>query len=90
MDQTLEPTMKRYGELQTGANKNPLRDWFARDPQPMTKLEFAELLGVSPSYVSQLTRDDPPWPGRARCRRIGVITAGAVTPNDLAGYPPGD
>ncbi|RWP05082.1 hypothetical protein [Mesorhizobium sp.] len=56
----------------------------------MTKTAFAELVGVSPSYVSQLTRDSPPWPGRELAVRIGVITNGYVTPNDLAGYPPRD
>jgi DNA-binding transcriptional regulator YdaS (Cro superfamily) len=65
-----------------------LRKWFSQRPSPMTKLAFAKAIGVSPSYVSQLTSDDPPWPGRDLARRIGVVTKGQVTPNDLAGYSP--
>ena len=56
----------------------------------MTKARFAALLGVTTSYVSQLTSDAPPWPGRDLAQRIGIVTEGAVTPNDLAGYPPPD
>lgn len=56
----------------------------------MTKYRFAELIGVTPAYVSWLVADDAPWPGRTIAQRIGIVTEGAVTPNDLAGYPPGD
>jgi hypothetical protein len=65
---------------------NPLRKWFARKPQPMTVTEFAQKIGVTPSYISQLCSDDPPWPQRHVQIRIAVATAGAVTPNLLAGY----
>ena len=72
--------------------KNKLRIWFQQKPQPMTKQAFAEAVGCTPSYVSQLCRDSPPWPGRALARRIGEVTGGAVRPDDLAGYDgaPGD
>lgn len=69
---------------------NVLRAWFAQKPPPMTKMRFAALLGVTPSYVSQLTSDAPPWPGRELVRRIGIVTEGQVDPNRLAGYPPDD
>jgi hypothetical protein len=71
----------------TGNRPNPLRDWLQQRPKPMTKIRFAELLGITPTYVSQLISDNPPWPKRELACRIGVITQGAVTPNDLAGYP---
>lgn len=51
----------------------------------MTKRDFALKVGVTPSYVSQLTRDNPPWPGRDVAQKIAAITGGFVTPNDLAG-----
>lgn len=65
---------------------NKLRDWLEADPPPMTKTAFAELIGVTPSYVSLLIKDNPPWPGREVSRRIGIVTKGVVTPNILAGY----
>jgi len=68
---------------------NVLRDWLEGQPRPMTKLRFAELVGVTPSYVSMLLADGAPWPGREIARRIGEASGGAVTPNDLAGYSPG-
>lgn len=67
---------------------NKLASWLDRRPKPMTKDAFAKAIGVSPSYVSQLTKDDPPWPGREVARAIAIVTKGAVTPNDLAGYRP--
>ncbi|MER8619204.1 helix-turn-helix domain-containing protein [Mesorhizobium sp. M1409] len=54
----------------------------------MTKRAFAEAVGITSSYVSQLTRDTPPWPGRELAMRIAEVTEGYVTPNDLAGYQP--
>jgi hypothetical protein len=69
---------------------NVLRAWFDQKPPPMKKVRFAQLLGVTTAYVSQLVGDTPPWPGRDLAQRIGIITEGAVTPNDLAGYPPSD
>jgi hypothetical protein len=65
---------------------NPLRKWFARKPQPMTLKEFAEKIGMTPSYISQLCSDDPPWPKRHVQIRIAITTGGAVTPNLMAGY----
>lgn len=69
---------------------NRLRDWLEQEPAPMSKRRFAELIGVTPSYVSMLVADNAPWPGRDIARLIGIVTEGEVTPNDLAGYPPGD
>lgn len=65
---------------------NKLAQWLNADPKPMAKTDFAERIGVSPGYVSQLCSDSPPWPGRTIAKRIGEVTDGAVTPNDLAGY----
>jgi DNA-binding transcriptional regulator YdaS (Cro superfamily) len=65
-----------------------LAKWFQLNPQPMSKRAFARALGVSPSYVSQLTKDAPPWPGRELALKIGIVTNGFIEPNDLAGYPP--
>jgi transcriptional regulator with XRE-family HTH domain len=74
--------------------QNKLRMWFQLDPQPMSKAAFAEAIGVTASYVSQLCRDTPPWPGRAVARRIAEVTNGYVRPDDWAGYEgacsPGD
>lgn len=84
-----QKSAQRRASRQQGGT-NVLRAWFERRPQPMRKVRFAELLGVTTAYVSQLTSDKPPWPGRDLAQRIGIITEGAVTPNDLAGYPPSD
>ncbi len=65
---------------------NKLRAWFAQNPQPMTKEQFAIAIGVTRSYVSQLAGDNPPWPKRELALRIALVTRGFVTPNDLAGY----
>lgn len=65
---------------------NKLANWLNADPKPMTKSAFAAAIEVTPGYVSQLCGDNPPWPGRELARRIAEVTAGAVTPNDLAGY----
>jgi DNA-binding transcriptional regulator YdaS (Cro superfamily) len=66
---------------------NKLAQWLNADPKPMTKTAFADLLGVSPGYVSQLCSNNPPWPGREIVRKITTITAGAVTPADLVNFP---
>lgn len=66
---------------------NKLAAWLEADPKPMTKSAFASEIGVTPGYVSQLCGESPPWPGREVAKRIAEVTAGAVTPNDLAGYP---
>lgn len=65
---------------------NKLAQWLSSDPKPMTKVAFADEIGVTPGYVSQLCSDAPPWPGRDIARKIAEVTNGAVTPNDLAGY----
>lgn len=65
---------------------NKLAEWLNADPKPMTKSAFAEMIGVTPGYVTQLCSDAPPWPGREIARKIADVSAGAVTPNDLAGY----
>lgn len=69
-----------------GQRPNALRDWLEQKPKPMSKTKFAALLGVTPSFVSQLTTDEPPWPSRELALRIALVTQGAVTPNDLVGY----
>lgn len=69
--------------------RNALEEYFATHPA-MSKRRFSRIIGVTPSYVSQLTSPDPPWPGREIARRIGEATGGVVTPNDLAGYTPED
>lgn len=65
---------------------NKLAQWLNADPKPISKVAFAEAIGVTPGYISQLCGEDPPWPGRDIAKRIGEVTNGAVTPNDLAGY----
>jgi 3,4-dihydroxy 2-butanone 4-phosphate synthase/GTP cyclohydrolase II len=65
---------------------NKLAQWLNAEPKPMAKSDFAEKIGVTPGYVSQLCSDSPPWPGREIAKRIGEVTEGRVTPNDLAGY----
>jgi transcriptional regulator with XRE-family HTH domain len=82
MDETLLQKRQRRDRRKY----NRLRSWLMKKPRPMSVAEFAELVGVTPSYVSQLTSDDPPWPSRDVARRIALVTKGAVTPNDLAGY----
>lgn len=84
--QKAQRTKGRRSRLQP----NKLRDWLERKPKPMTKARFAELIGCSGAYVSILLADDPPWPSRPIALRIGIVTEGAVTPDDLANYPPRD
>lgn len=67
-----------------------LKEWFETHPRPMSRYRFARKAGVTPSYVSRLCKANPPWPGRDLARRIGQITGGWVTPNDLAGYANGE
>jgi transcriptional regulator with XRE-family HTH domain len=85
MDETLFQKRQRRDRRKY----NRLRSWLMKKPRPMTVAEFAELVGVTPSYVSQLTSDDPPWPSREVARKIALVTNGVVTPNDLAGYKAG-
>ena len=65
---------------------NKLAVWLNAYPKPMTKVEFAKKLGVTPSYVSQLCQLDYPWVARDKALLIADITNGEVTPNDLSGY----
>jgi hypothetical protein len=67
-----------------------LRAWFEQDPRPMSRYRFAKEVGVTASYVTRLCKDDPPWPSRELAKRIGEVTRGYVTPNDLAGYGNGE
>lgn len=77
---------RRRRGVRSRVDRNPLRDWLEQPEPPMTKRDFARLLGVTPPYVSMLLADNPPWPSRDLSRLIGVVSDGAVTPNDLAGY----
>lgn len=94
MDTSPSPAPKTYVrkpmDRRSRDRPNMLRDWLERRPRPMSKQRFAELIGVTAAYVSMLVADDAPWPGRDIALRIGVVTEGEVTPNDLAGYPPAD
>jgi transcriptional regulator with XRE-family HTH domain len=74
-------------QLMSRRRPRTLANWFKKNPQPMSKRAFARALGVSPSYVSQLTKDAPPWPGRELAVKIAEVTGGYVQPNDLAGWP---
>lgn len=85
-----EPPKRTRPSRKSRDRPNALRDWLWQRPRPMSTSRLAELIGVTPSYVSQLTSDEPPWPGREIALRIGIVTEGAVTPNELAGYPPPD
>jgi DNA-binding transcriptional regulator YdaS (Cro superfamily) len=87
MDQQLAHRAPRYPRK---GKPNALRVWLETEPVPMQKKRFAELVGVTASYVTQLISDNPPWPGRLIAQRIAIVTEGVVTPNDLAGYPPAD
>ena len=90
MDTQPEISMGRVGTWRKKPRRQPnaLREWLERRPRPMKKIEFAKRIGCSNAYLSQLIADDGPWPGREIARRIGEVTGGAVTPNDLAGYTP--
>lgn len=65
---------------------NKLDAWLNAYPKPMKKVEFAEKLGVKPSYVTYLCKLPYPWVTRERALKIAEITNGQVTPNDLSGY----
>jgi hypothetical protein len=78
----------RRGQPKSRSMPNRLRDWLETTPAPMSKAQFARQIGCAPSYVSMLLADNAPWPNRDMARRIAIVSRGAVTPNDLAGYPP--
>ncbi len=56
-----------------------LADWIKR--QKMKRKEFARLVGLSPSYVTELCYGD--WPSKDVAKRIKEATKGKVTPNDF-------
>jgi len=90
MEQQLDRPPRRAYRYPRKRKGNKLRAWLEGTPRPMTKTRFAQLIGTTKSYVTQLISDNPPWPGRVIAQRIAIVTEGAVTPNDLAGYPPAD
>lgn len=45
--------------------------------------DFAERIGVAPSYVTLLCSDTPAWPGRDVASRIKEVTGGVVTADDF-------
>lgn len=57
--------------------KNPLRRWF--DEKPMPQAEFCRRTNISQAFLTTLLTDRPPWPSRARLRKIVKVTKGAVT-----------
>lgn len=66
-------------------NGNALRAWFEKFPRPMFRKDFAQLAGISHSYLSQLCSDRPPWPSRDVAAKIEEITSGEVTIVDFVG-----
>ena len=62
--------------------RNPLRDWFDQFPRPMLQKDFAQLAGISQSFLTSLLSDTPPWPARRVMREITKLTKGKVTAND--------
>jgi hypothetical protein len=86
MDANISVPERKPRQPRPRMQPNKLRDWLERRPRPMTKIDFAHEVGCSPAYLSQLLADNPCWPNREFARRIGEVTKGAVTPNDLAGY----
>jgi transcriptional regulator with XRE-family HTH domain len=48
----------------------------------MLQKDFAQLAGISQSFLTALLSDTPPWPSRATMKRITEITGGTVTAND--------
>jgi transcriptional regulator with XRE-family HTH domain len=62
--------------------KNPLRRWFDQEPRPMAQAEFCRRTGISQAFLTTLLLERPPWPTRARLRRIVKATKGAVTADE--------
>ena len=52
--------------------------------------DFAERIGVAPSYVTLLCSEAPAWPGRDVAARIKEVTGGAVTADDFLPVTEGD
>ena len=63
-----------------------LTDWLRR--KGVSRAEFARRIGVSPSAVTLICRDDGAWLSRETAERIVSETSGAVTPNDFLLNPP--
>jgi DNA-binding transcriptional regulator YdaS (Cro superfamily) len=61
-----------------------LKDWL--DREKMKRTHFAERIGVSSSYVTQIC-DGTLWPGREIVGRIAEVTGGEVTANDFMARP---
>jgi hypothetical protein len=69
-------------------NGNPLRRWFASQPNPeMNRLRFSKAIGISHSYLSQLCSDRPPWPTRRILRDIERLTNGEVLARHMLYLP---
>ena len=61
-----------------------LSDWLAREG--VKRKDFAEKIGVSPSYVTALC-DGSLWPGRRIMGLIKRATGGDVTADDFMAQP---
>ena len=75
--------------MPTPTPPHTLKAWFELNPRPMSRYRFAREIGVTASYFTRLCKPRPPWPSRELAKRIGEVTEGWVTPNDLAGYKNG-
>ena len=60
---------------------NKLSEWLTTTSTK--KADFANAIGVVPSYVTLLCSDKPAWPGRDIATRIREVTGGAVTADDF-------
>jgi hypothetical protein len=65
------------GQKPMKATKNPLRRWF--DEKPMPQAVFCRRVGISQAFLTTLLKERPPWPSRARLRKICTVTKNAVT-----------
>ncbi len=52
--------------------------------------DFAEKIGVAPSYITLLCSETPAWPGRDVASRIKEVTGGVVTADDFLPNRDGD
>lgn len=67
----------------TRNDPNHLREWLDRNG--LKKVDFAKQVGITPSFLSMLLADDPPWPSRRVVHAIAEATNFEVTANELAG-----
>lgn len=67
----------------TRNDPNHLREWLERNG--LKKIDFAKQVGITPSFLSMLIADNPPWPSRAVVHAISEATNFEVTANELAG-----